>query len=489
MYGLTRAPELDRRGLHWFNTDYNLTLASLKGRMVILDFWTSCCINCLHVQPTLKRIEETFPDEVVIIGVHSPKFSAEHNPENLVHAINRCGIIHPVIHDPSMLLWQEYAVQAWPTLTFIGPDGMVLGNMSGEPDPDRIIKGIREMIQGWKRSGLMTPTPFPLRPKPNGGGNLRFPGMVKALPGRGIERWAVADSGHHQIVLLDHQGLETRRFGTGEEGLKDGPPILATFNRPQGIIATDKALYVADTGNHAIRKIDLITGEVETLAGNGVRGEALTGTADAKPSALASPWDLEYLDQRLFFTNAGTHQIGELNLTTMTIRPLAGTSAEHIVDGPASDALLAQPSGLSLDAEKGILYFTDSESSSVRQVSLGTSPHVTTLVGTGLFDFGDQNGAFETASFQHPIGLAHHDGAIIVADTFNDRLRLLDLDDGFVSDLGESHFDFPNDQLRPTGQPSGVAFGPDGTLLMSDTNNHRILEISLNNRTLKTWGS
>lgn len=486
MYGLTRAPELDRNGLHWFNTDYNLSLASLRGRMVILDFWTSCCINCLHVQPTLKLIEDTFPDEVVVIGVHSPKFTAEHNPDNVRHAINRYGILHPVIHDPAMQLWQEYAVHAWPTLTFIGPDGRVLGNMSGEPDPDRIIQGIRQMLTGWKRAGLMKPVPFPHNASPNGGGNLCFPTTMKPIPCPGGECWAVADTGHSQIVIYDQNGFERRRFGSGHEGLQDGPPALATFNKPRGLIGDHNYLYVADTGNHALRRIDLKNGDIQTLAGNGSRGEALTGVTEAKGLELASPWDLELLDDRLFFSNAGTHQIGELSLARGTIRPLAGTSAEHIVDGPALDALLAQPSGLSLDADKGILYFTDTESSSVRQVTLCREPTVTTLVGKGLFDFGHDNGTFDTATLQHPLGLTSHNGHIVVADTFNDRLRLLDLKRCHVSDLGEDKFIEAANPVHASG-PKGVAFAPDGTLLMSDTNNHRILEISLDNQRVKTW--
>ncbi len=240
MYGLTCAPELGRNGMHWFNTDYTLTLTSLRGRMVILDFWTSCCINCLHVQSTLKHIEETFPNEVIIIGVHSPKFPAEHNPENVQYAIDRCDILHPVIHDPTMHLWQEYAVHAWPTLVIIGPDGMVVGNISGEPDGDLMIQGIAEMLKGWKREKLLRPAPLPqYRKKTVNGKALRFPGKIKSLQCDGPDRWVLADSGHHQIVLLDKQGRETRRFGTGKAGFMDGIANTSQFNAPQGLVATN----------------------------------------------------------------------------------------------------------------------------------------------------------------------------------------------------------------------------------------------------------
>lgn len=489
MHGLMRAPELDRPGLQWFNVEVPLRLADLRGRLVVLDFWTFCCINCLHVVPTLARLEERFPDELVIIGVHSPKFTAEQNPENLRHAIARCGVRHPVIQDPDMVLWDEYCVRAWPTLVFIGPDGRIFGDMPGEPDAERLLCGVGAMLGGWREQGLLSPSPFPLCPVEEPGGNLRFPGKIKPVPDPdGVKRWAVADGGHHQIVLFDDRGVELQRFGSGIAGFIDSDSRTTRFKSPQGLIADAGAIYVADTGNHAIRRIDLATGQTVTLAGSGRRGCALdpAGTPAAETD-LASVWDLELVGERLFFANSGTHQLGELDLPTLTVRPVAGSSIEDILDGPALEAHLAQPSGLARSDDGRVIYFADSETSAVRSLSLDGVPRVDTLVGSGLFDFGHVNGLFAEATLQHPLGLTLCDRQIVVADSFNGALRVLDLDHGNVRDLDETGFTWADDARLPAGEPAGIIADGPGRLLMTDTNNHRVLEVLMDKRVVRTW--
>lgn len=489
MYGLTRAPEIDRPGLTWFNVESPLGLPDLRGRLVILDFWTFCCINCLHVVPTLRRLEERFPGEIVVIGVHSPKFSAEQDPENLRHAIARCGVHHPVVHDPGMILWEAYCVKAWPTLVFVGPDGRIFGDMTGEPDAERLLSGVGAMLCGWKEQGLITPAPLSLHPVEEMGGALRFPGKIKPVPqADGSRRWAVADSGHHQIVLFDDEGREIRRFGSGRRGFMDCEAETSRFDSPQGLICRHDAIFVADTGNHAIRRIDLASGRTVTLAGTGARGCALkNGGTPAAEAELASVWDLELVGDRLFFANSGTHQLGELDLATQIVRPLAGSSAEDIEDGPALKARLAQPSGLARNGDGRILYFADSETSAVRRLSLDGTPTVETLVGTGLFEFGDANGPFGEARFQHPLGLTWCDGQVIVADSYNGKLRVLDLDHGQVRDVEENGFDCADDVRVAAGEPAGVAAAGPGRFLMTDTNNHRVLEVLTDERVLRTW--
>ncbi|MBF0136843.1 MAG: redoxin domain-containing protein, partial [Magnetococcales bacterium] len=126
--------EIDDPDFIWFNVTQPLSLEKLRGRLVILDFWTSCCINCIHVLESIKHLEERFPDEVVIIGVHSPKFAAEESSRIVASAIARYNIRHPVVQDVGMRLWRQYGVQSWPTLVFISPTGKVLGEVVGEPD-------------------------------------------------------------------------------------------------------------------------------------------------------------------------------------------------------------------------------------------------------------------------------------------------------------------------------------------------------------------
>lgn len=485
-HGPVRAPEIDLPGLVWFNTDRPLSLADLRGRLVILDFWTFCCINCMHIVPTLRGIEEAFPDTVAVIGVHSPKFTAEKDPANVRAAIERYGIVHPVVHDPEFRIWRNYAVRAWPTLMFISPQGHVIGTHSGEPDPELLLDAVGNAVAEFSRHGVVRPGSLPLKAEARSSGRYRFPGKLKALPGGG---WVLADAGHNQIVTLDERGGETARYGRGHAGFADGPGDLAAFSGPQGLVASGHAIFVADTGNHAIRRIDRATGHVTTLAGSGRRGPLLQDSDEARTVVLASPWDLELRGMRLFFANAGTHQLGEVDLRTGALKRLAGSGAEGLRDGAALGAHLAQPSGLALDAAGTRLYFVDSETSAVRVVTLEGDSRVETLVGTGLFDFGHRNGSLAGAQFQHPLGLAWRskgdEGELLVADSYNSRARAIDLTRRAVHDFG-ADFVCMDPICLPVGEPAGIAMA--GTrVLVVDTNNHRVLEYDSVGRTYRTW--
>ena len=482
MFGITRAPDLDRPGLVWFNTPGPLSLVDLRGRIVILDFWTSCCVNCMHVLPTLRLIEETFPDEVAVIGVHSPKFAAEREALNVGLAVARHGIRHPVVHDPLLSIWEDYAVRSWPTLVFLSPDGQVIGQVSGEPSPDALVAGIAHMITQFRQDGSLDPGVLPLTSSSPMGYSLRFPGKIKPCPGPS-PLWAVADAGHHQIVLFNDGGEEVLRYGSGQPGLEDGA-AQASFRDPQGLACDNDAIWVADTGNHALRRIDRASGLVSTVAGTGLRGAALgSGAVDGQGTALASPWDVEIVDGQIFFANAGTHQIGVYDPATARVWLAAGTGGEALGDGPAQQALLAQPSGLAL-GEDG-LYFADSETSAVRRLTLGASPQVETLVGQGLFQFGHDNGPLAEATLQHPLAVAVVDGAVLVVDSYNDCLRRLDLDKGVVEDLDLG--DCADEVCLPLGQPAGLTAAGPGRLLLSDANNHRIVEIFTDLGQYRTW--
>lgn len=488
MAKIIHAPEIDRPGLTWLNVSQPLSLATLAGKLVILDFWTFCCINCMHVIPILRRVEDAYPDDVVVIGVHSPKFTAERDVANVVPAIARYGITHPVIHDPDFILWKQFGVRAWPTLTFISPDGYVIGQVSGEPDPRKLLEVVAQTLAENRAAGSLRPSPLVLNEvQPEESGRLRFPGKIKPLaaPRHGAV-WAVADSGHHQIVLLDAEGNETRRFGSGRAGLVDGDGVAAQFHAPQGLDSDATALYVADTGNHALRRIDLGDGSVTTLAGTGRRGRPLGAARDAGETALASPWDIAVHDGHLFFANAGTHQLGQLDLARGSVAALAGSGREAIGDGAALDASLAQPSGLALAADGRILYFVDSETSAVRRLDLARGM-VRTLVGRGLFDYGHVDGAFPDARLQHPLGLAlTDDDTLVVADSYNNALRRLDLRRETVTDLDDGLL--CRDALcLPLAEPAGIAADGRGRLLVSDTNNHRIVLYDLTTRSTRTW--
>lgn len=484
MFGITRAPEIDRPGLTWFNVDEPLSLARLKGRLVVLDFWTFCCINCFHVLPTLARIEEAHVDDVAVIGVHSPKFPHERDEDAVRRAVARYGIHHPVVHDPDMQLWQEYGIHAWPTLVFIAPDGTVIGQLAGEPHPDLLVQGIGDMIgQFWQR-GDIKPHRLPLRPLADIGGALRFPGKIKPCPSvDGFKLWALADTGHNQIVVIEDDGTELMRYGTGEPLWRDGG-AEAAFHAPEGLACDLDAIYVADTRNHRIRRIDRASGQTTTLAGIGCRGAILRHPEPGDGCALASPWDLAVADGQLYFANAGSHQIGALDLASRMVRPVAGNGGENIVDGPADDALLAQPSGLALSPDGRSLWFADSETSAVRRLDIA-GRQVETLAGTGLFDFGHVNGALGQARLQHPLGVDLVDGQVFVADSYNGIIRTIDLAAGTIADLPRLRCVDTN--CRPEAEPAGVAADGPNRLLVSDTNNHRVLELLLDEGISRTW--
>ncbi len=481
-----RAPEIGLSGLEWFNVEAPLSLAALQGKLVILDFWTFCCINCMHVLATLRLVEERYPDEVAVIGVHSPKFAAERDPVNLGHAIARYRIAHAVIHDPEMRLWQQFGVRAWPTLVFIAPDGAVIDQVAGEPDPERLLEFVGRLVDEARRGGVLSPSPLALVAPATGGARLSFPGKMKRLlrPGGGPV-WALTDGGHNQIVVLDDEGAELERIGAGSAGFDDGDLQGARFDAPQGLACGARVIYVADTGNHAIRKIDLGSGLITTLAGNGSRGPVLGDEVPAAGAALASVWDLELDGSRLYFANAGSHQLGVLDLDRGTVARLAGDGGESIEDGAAATSRLAQPSGLALGPEAKALYFVDSETSSVRAVSLSGEPHVTTLVGAGLFDFGHANGGFTLARFQHPLGIAADGDGLLVADSYNGAVRVLDLERRLVSDLDDG-YSCEDALCLPLGEPAGVAV--DGArVFMVDTNNHRVVAYRPAERAYSTW--
>lgn len=480
------APELDIPGITWLNAPAPLSLAALRGRLAVLDFWTLCCINCLHVLPTLARLEAAFPDDIAVIGVHSPKFPHERDPEAVRAALLRHRVRHPVAHDPGLLLWRQYAIRAWPTLVFIDPDGYVLGQSAGEPAPDKLVEVIGRMVDKARALGVLRPAPLPAAPAPEAPTRFRFPAKIRPVPGERGARWVLADAGHHQVVLLDDGGGEVARFGDGRPGFADGPAGEARFRDPQGVAADETALWVADTGNHAIRRIDLATGAVATVAGTGVRGRKLGDTAPALQTALASPWDLVPFGGGLLFANAGTHQLGALDPAAGEVERLAGSGVEDLRDGPAAEAALAQPSGLAL--ADGLLLFADSESSAVRALDLERM-EVTTLVGEGLFSFGHVNGDFAAARLQHPLGVAPlPDGAVLVADSYNGVLRVLDPATRTARDLDDGYACRDPVCLPPGGEPAGAWPDPHAPRILSvETNRHRIVEILPRERAYRTW--
>ena len=408
--GRVRAPELSGRG--WLNTDGDVRLGDLRGRFVLLDFWTFCCINCLHVLDELRPVEEKWADELVVVGVHSPKFVHEADPVALAAAVERYAVHHPVLDDPDLVTWQAYAARAWPTLVLVDPEGYVVAQYAGEGHAHAIDALLTELVVEHRERGTLQPGDSPYVPPVVEPSDLRFPATVIALDGRGGAHLAVADTGHDEVVLLDTEGEEVARFGGFAEpnGLCLLPPDVAAE------VGYD--LVVADTVAHRLAGIALDTGEVTTLAGDGQQWMAGDGT-----SRLSSPWDVAWWRDRVWIAMAGIHQLWTYDPRTGTLDAVAGTTNEGLLDGPLVDAWFAQPSRLAPDGER--LWFADSETSALRWVEFdGDVGRVHTAVGTGLFDFGFRDGAADQALLQHPLGVTVlGDGSVAVADTYNGAVR------------------------------------------------------------------
>ncbi|GGR81609.1 hypothetical protein GCM10010284_13640 [Streptomyces rubiginosohelvolus] len=461
-----RAPELIGKG-GWLNTgDQQYTLADLRGRIVILDFWTFCCVNCLHVLDELRELEEKHRDTVVIIGVHSPKFVHEAEHQAVVDAVERYEVHHPVLDDPELATWKQYAVRAWPTLVVIDPEGYVVAQHAGEGHAHAIEKLVEELEAEHGAKGTLRRGDGPyVAPEPVAT-HLRFPGKALLLPDGGF---LVSDTTRHRLVELDADGETVRRhFGTGERGLSNGGPDEARFSEPQGLaVLPDGRVAVADTVNHAIRALDLTTGVTSTLAGTGRQWWQGTPTSGpAREVDLSSPWDLAWFGDRLWIAMAGVHQLWTYDPESATVRVAAGTTNEGLVDGPAAEAWFAQPSGLAVSADGERLWVADSETSALRWVD--RDEHVHTAVGTGLFDFGHRDGAAGQALLQHPIGVtALPDGSVAISDTYNHALRRYDPASGEVTTLATD-----------VREPSDAVLA-DGDLVVVESARHRLTRLRL----------
>ncbi|MGZ9932215.1 NHL domain-containing thioredoxin family protein [Streptomyces sp. NC-S4] len=425
-----RAPELIGKG-GWLNTGgKDLTLADLRGRITILDFWTFCCINCLHVLDELRELEEKHRDTVVIIGVHSPKFVHEAEHAAVVDAVERYQVHHPVLDDPELATWKQYAVRAWPTLVVIDPEGYIVAQHAGEGHAHAIARLVEELEAEHEAKGTLRRGDGPyVAPEPVAGA-LRFPGKALLLPSGNL---LVSDSTRHQLVELAPDGESVvRRVGSGERGFAGD-----SFSEPQGLaLLPDGKVVVADTVNHALRTYDPATGHVETVAGTG--RQWWQGSPTSGPALevdLSSPWDVAWWQGRVWIAMAGVHQLWTWDPAAGTVGVAAGTTNEGLLDGPAAEAWFAQPSGLAAAGDR--LWIADSETSALRYVEAGDEGYVIkSAVGTGLFDFGHRDGDAAQALLQHPLGVtALPDGSVAVCDTYNHALRRYDPATGQVSTL------------------------------------------------------
>ena len=414
-------------------------------------------------------MEDKYGGALAVIGVHSAKFPAEKVTENIRQAAARNRLRHPIANDASFRIWRAYGIHAWPTLVLIDPEGRLVGQAAGEGNFEALDQAIGQLVRG----GKVAPDPriqVQVRPE---GGELRYPGKI-AVGGEPASLF-VSDTGHHRVLRCGLDGAVLTAYGSGERGFADGPAPQARFDSPQGLWAEGGTLYVADTENHAIRAVDLAQGTVSTLAGTGKQARWGARGGKGKDAALNSPWDVLVRGHDLVVAMAGSHQVWRMDLASGGIRPWIGNGRENILDGPAGTAELAQPSGLALQGD--VLTIADSESSGVRAFDLG-SETLRTLVGTGLFDFGDAEGGGGNV-LQHPLAVLADGKELIVADTYNHRLKRLDPATGRVRFwLGTGKAGYADGRQPAFFEPSGLALH-EGKLYVADTNNHRVRVVDL----------
>ncbi|KAK1122536.1 hypothetical protein K0M31_008987 [Melipona bicolor] len=504
-------------GLEWFNVTEGLSLyRHLNGKIVILDFFTYCCINCMHILPDLDALEKRFSikDGLVVVGVHSAKFSNERDSKRLLSAVQRYNIKHPVVNDKTMSVWRNLGICCWPTLVMLGPTGELLAVFVGEGHRNELILYVDVALTYFKSLNKILQNDIPLQLArhllPIGNGNLLFPSKLEIFQNEQGESLVIADTGNNRILITDTVGNVKHIIGGSNPGFRDGDFENAKFDAPQGVCILDTSIYVADNENHAIRKIDLIKGIVTTVAGTGVQGHDYIGGKIGKDQVLSSPWDLAVYKHEhdkniipvLLIAMAGTHQIWALFLED-TIwwknrKYKAGTCIAIVGSGKEENrnntypyaAGLAQPSGLTVAEKQKIVFFVDSESSAIRSINLQNG-QVSVVCGANrnpadLHDYGDIDGAKYQAKLQHPLGIAWYpkENIVYITDTYNHKIKMIDVTTQYCKTVyGDGK---PNEKFS-FDEPSGIAISSEKDLLyVADTNHHVVKVIDTKKENIST---
>lgn len=492
----------------------------MAGKVVLLDFFTYCCINCIHILPDLHQLEKrhSVQDGLVIVGVHSAKFPNEKVLDNIRSAVLRYDICHPVVNDSEARLWHELEVSCWPTLVLLGPRGNLLFSLVGEGHHDRLMLFADCALQHYGAQGLLKPHAVGIKLYRDS-----LPPSILSFPGKVAydnisNRLAIADTGHHRVLLVSSTGNLLHVVGGPESGRQDGGLTEASFNSPQGVAIRGDTVYVADTENHLIRKIDLLEGRVSTLAGVGAQGTDKEGGAMGPQQPISSPWDVTLgtaggaEDNVLWIAMAGTHQIWALFLADgklpkgsdskagTCVRWAGSGSEENRNNSYPHKAGFAQPSGLASAPQEpwSCLYVADSESSTVRTLALKDGA-VKLLVGgerdpMNLFAFGDVDGKGVDAKLQHPLGVAWapEQSLLYVADSYNHKIKVVDPKTKQCTTLAGSgevgNALGPEFDKSCFNEPGGICVSDGGKLLyVADTNNHQVKVLDLASKTVSLF--
>ncbi|HEV2193172.1 MAG TPA: thioredoxin-like domain-containing protein [Nitrosopumilaceae archaeon] len=419
-------------GYDWINVKEPLSLEKLKGQIIVLDFWTYCCINCMHMLPALATLEKKYEGKpVVFIGVHSAKFFNEQDKKNIENAVARYEISHPVVVDRNMSIWRKYDVNGWPTIIIIDPNGTIVYKQSGEGQKESIEDTVDVLLEKHSKTGTLAKEPVKIAHKIlQNKSTLSFPGKISISNGK----IALSDSNHNRIIVTDLSGKIEHIIGSGKIGFSDGSFETATFFRPQGAVWKNESIIVADTENHAIRKIDLVNKKVITLVGTGRQGPWISKGGKGREISITSPWDVAQKDNLIFIAMAGNHQIWTYDMESDIAKPFAGNGYENIIDGEKQQAQLAQPSGISISGNK--LYFADSEVSAIREIDLETN-QVKTIVGktemNGICRLDDP--ACDSLGLYEPSDVELFQNKMYITDTNNHLIRVYDINSNVLQTL------------------------------------------------------
>ena len=432
----------------WFNVSRPLELDDFKDRVILLDFWTYSCVSCIQALPEIKKFEERFGSKLVVIGVHSARFVNDANSSAVKKAVLKYGINFPVVNDPQLKIWNDFKIKTWPSFALINPKGNLEKIYSGPDELEQIKIDVKKLLTKYQTKITREPLPILLERHNRIGNVLTFPTKIEyaanfSYKSRHLPALFIANSARNSIVVTSLTGDIIVEIGSGKDGFIDGTFEVAAFSDPRGLLFDGANLYVADSGNNALRVINFKEETVETLVGSGVRGQVIDSISEAKDANLSSPSDLEFFPNKntIAIANAGSNQILTYNLKTRTVSALASN--------------LAQTSDLS--AFGGKLYFVDALSSSLRVA--------------------DQAGEVKTllekdSKLQHPQGLLVDDTGAYIVDSYNHKIRKFD----FAS---KKLRDFTSSKLQ-LDEPEGIVAVLDRFYLV-DSNNNRVLSINRGN--------
>jgi len=461
----------------WLNTTSPITQSQFTGKFTLLSFFRFSSIQSVHIIDDLKKLQQKYADQLIVVGVNSPRFPYEGTDTMLRESIQRYGITFPIINDATHQLWARFKISAWPTHILLAPDGTSIINRPGENLFDSIDSMMSSQIARWTSDRLLTPSRFqysmtaPLRT------DLVFPKKISADSERG--RIVISDTNHHRILIASPDGKIISSIGTGSPGFSDGSFATAQFRSPAGTVVKGNRIYVCDEGNHAIREIDGFRKTVRTLAGTGSMGLFTMQSGTGNSVQLNSPRDIAWYKGKLIVAMSGWHQLWQIDPTTGYCVPFAGNQAETLFDGPPSTSSFSEPSGIFSDSRS--LFIADSGNNAIRQFTSTPINLIETLVGRGPIQFGDVDGSSSMARLQYPLGIVGHKGKLYIADSYNHKIKVYDLNTGRLTTLAGSgipgHRDAPKTAAQ-FSEPSGIC-QLENTLFVADSNNHVIRKIDI----------